>query len=84
MSLRYKLADWISGGELTCLKNSNDLWGGIQRDDEACICALQKQVDHLQRGLLNIINSTNVIKQGTAQKVNRQAKYILAHMPRGD
>lgn len=42
------------------------------------------QRSHLERGLLNIINSTNGIKQGTAQKVNRQAKHILAHMPRGE
>lgn len=105
MSLRYKLADWISGGDLSAFdKLAADLHTELERLqrklevknyeigewDDMVKSAIKerdmwyKQVHHLERGLLNIINSTNGIKQGTAQRVNRQAKHILAHMPRGE
>lgn len=70
MTIREKLADWISGGEYSTLIHDNEM---IIRNNRENARAMARKDESLRQ----IANATASGKSGTAKKIHRMATEAL-------
>lgn len=73
MTLREKVADWLTGGKLTRLEQDRSEW----RELAITSLPVRAEADRMRNRLAYIAHETASVSNGTGRKINRMAREAL-------